>query len=152
MAVIYSEPFKKTYKTSEKTKLVGVFETPDARSLTAEMKVWTGEFVNDTGAGTTANDDIIFLGRLPKNVTLRSAFWLHTNNLGADIIGNANVGLYNLDESVVGTGDQILSTAGIRVNENLDLYLDNDYNVAIKPVPSIANGSKAKVVIMYTEM
>jgi hypothetical protein len=151
MAVIYSEPFKKTYKTSEKTKLVGVFETPDARTLTAEMKVWTGEFVNDLAAATLAGDDI-FLGRLPKNVTIRSAFFVHTNAAGADVAGAADVGLYNLDETVVGTGDQILSAAAIRVSENVDLYLDNDYNIVVEPAVAVAVGSKLRIVIMYTEM
>jgi len=151
MALRYSEAFLNAYKTSAKTKLTGVFETPPARTLTAEMKVWTGEFVNDTGASIPLGDDI-FLGRLPKGVTIRSAYFIHTDAVDADVAGAGDVGLYNLDESIVGTGDQILSAAAIRVNENVDIVLDQDYNIVFECSVAISDGSKIRVVIMYTEM
>ena len=147
----YSNDYKNAYRTDLKEKLTGVFETVPARLQTAEMKVFTGEFVNDTGAVVPAGEEI-FVGRLPKNVTIRSAFYIHQTSVGADVAGNADVGLFGLDEVAIAAGDEILSAAAIRVSENVDILLDQDYTIAVELTAAVANGSKVRVVIMYTEM
>lgn len=148
---VYSDSFKNAYKTSAKTKLVGVFETPPARTLTAEMKVWTGEYVNDTAAAIAIGEEI-FLGRLPKNATIRQAYFVHQTGAGVDVAGNGDLGLFNLDETPKATGDEILSAVGNRATEYVDLVLDQDYNIAFEPAVAVAVGNKIRVVIYYTEM
>jgi hypothetical protein len=148
---VYSDAYLNAYKTSAKTKLVGVFETPPARTLTAEMKVFTGEFTNDTLAAIAIGMET-FVGRLPKNVTIRSAFCVQTDVAGDPVVGNADVGLYNLDETAVATGDEILSAAANKISENSDLFLAADKSIAAKMSVAIAVGSTLRVVVMYTEM
>lgn len=147
----YSNDYKNAYRTDLKEKLTGVFETVPARLQTAEMKVFTGEFVNDTGAVVPAGEEI-FVGRLPKNVTIRSAFYIHQTSVGVDVAGNADVGLFGLDEIAIGAGSEILSAAAIRVSENVDIWLDQDYAIAVELTAAVAVDSVVKLVIMYTEM
>lgn len=132
MAIVYSDEYKKSYKTSEKTSLVGVFETPDARTLTAEMKVASFSL-----SGAPADE--VFLGRLAANVTIRQVV-CHGN--AADV----TINIRDLDETTVLLAG-VAAASGVSTNVN---YLaPNDVIVEATLVGAETNAS---VVVYYTEM
>lgn len=150
MAVVLSDFYKKSYKTSEKTNLVGVFETPDARTLTAEMKVMTLEATHAVAPGIA---DDVHLGRLPKGVRVRKVLFF--SNVAAATI----VGLYALGSDADLAADPAPAQAfpaqtpvSLIESDNtlaeVDFELPSDHNVGY--TGNI--GTQVKCVIYYTEM